>query len=32
MVFDTRSRVVRDPLPKVRQVLETMPQLMTMRG
>jgi para-nitrobenzyl esterase len=32
MVFNTVSRVVDDPLPQVRQVLETIPQLLTFRG
>lgn len=32
MVFNTVSKVVNDPLPGVRQVLETMPQILTFRG
>ncbi len=32
MVFDTKSKVVNDPLPKVRQVMESIPQMMSMRG
>ena len=32
MVFDTQSRVVDDPLPGVRQVLETLPQALMLRG
>jgi para-nitrobenzyl esterase len=32
MVFNTTSKVVNDPLPQVRQVLETLPQAMMLRG
>ena len=32
MVFNTESRVVDDPLPQVRKVLETIPQILTLRG
>jgi len=32
MVFNTTSKVIDDPLPEVRQVLETMPQILTFRG
>ncbi|HEY2661978.1 MAG TPA: carboxylesterase family protein [Caulobacteraceae bacterium] len=32
MVFNTRSEVVKDPLPEVRQVLETLPQALMLRG
>jgi len=32
MVFDTRSKVVDDPLPEVRQVLQANPALATFRG
>jgi para-nitrobenzyl esterase len=32
MVFDTTSRVVDDPLPGVRKVLETLPQIMMLGG
>ena len=32
MVFNTTSKVVDDPLPEVRQVLESMPQILTFRG
>ena len=32
MVFDTTSQVVNDPLPEVRQVLESMPQILSFRG
>jgi para-nitrobenzyl esterase len=32
MVFDTISRVVDDPLPQVRAVLDAYPQIATLRG
>ncbi len=32
MVFNTKSAVVNDPLPKVRQALESLPQAMMLRG
>jgi len=32
MVFDIQSRVVNDPLPGVRQVLESLPPALMLRG
>jgi para-nitrobenzyl esterase len=32
MVFNTTSRVIDDPLPGVRRVLETLPQILTLGG